>query len=188
MKNRAIFIDRDGTLNLEVGPITNLNQFRLYEFAGQAINMINDAGIKAIVITNQSGVARGLYTEEFLEQVHSKMKYALVHQEAKVDAIYYCPHHKDIGDPPYRLDCFCRKPKPGLILKAADDLNLDLENSWSIGDRYRDVEAAHAAGVRSILILTGHGEQEDKERNAHSIQPDIVTDNLLEAVRLILSF
>ncbi len=110
--SRAIFLDRDGTLNEEVGYITDPSQFRLYDFAAEAVRRINQAGRLAIVLTNQSGIARGLYDEAFLGEVHAGMQAALARADARIDGIYYCPHHPEIGAPPYRQPCDCRKPKP----------------------------------------------------------------------------
>lgn len=185
MTRRAIFIDRDGTLNEEVGYIRDQAQFRLYDFAAEAIRLINDAGWLAIVITNQSGIARGLLTEKFLGQLHEEMTRNLAQVSARVDAIYYCPHHTSIGEPPYRLDCDCRKPKPGLLRRAAEEFKLDLAQCLVIGDRFRDVETAQAIGARGVLVLTGYGRE---ELDSHSgVQPDHVAVNLLEAVRWIIN-
>lgn len=181
MTRRAIFIDRDGTLNEEVGYIRDRAQFRLYDFAAEAVRRINEAGWLAIVITNQSGIARGLLTEEFLGQVHEKMKDELAQAGARVDAIYYCPHHASVGQPPYRLDCDCRKPKPGLLRRAAEEFQLDLAQCVVIGDRFRDVETAQAVGARGVLVLTGYGQEELDSPSG--VQPDHVAVNLLEAVR-----
>jgi D-glycero-D-manno-heptose 1,7-bisphosphate phosphatase len=188
MKNRAIFIDRDGTLNEEVGYITGISQFRLFDFAAQSIKMINDAGWYAVIITNQAGIARGQYTEAFLRHLHAEMESSLRQRGARLDAIYYCPHHPDFGVPPYRQDCNCRKPKPGLIDKASRDLSLDLKECYVIGDRIRDVETGHAAGARSVMVMTGYGREEyADQRMALTRQPDHVCENLLEAVRWILN-
>jgi D-glycero-D-manno-heptose 1,7-bisphosphate phosphatase len=187
MKNRAIFIDRDGTLNEEVGYITEISQFRLFDFAAESIKLINDAGWYAVIITNQAGIARGQYTEEFLRQLHAEMESSLRRRGARLDAIYYCPHHPDFGVPPYRQDCNCRKPKPGLIEKAAKDLSLDLKECYVIGDRKRDVEMGHAAGARSVMVMTGYGREEYWDRHVcWTRQPDQVCENLLEAVRWVL--
>jgi D-glycero-D-manno-heptose 1,7-bisphosphate phosphatase len=188
MKNRAIFIDRDGTLNEEVGYITEISQFRLFDFAAESIKLINDAGWYAVIVTNQAGIARGEYTEEFLRQLHAEMESSLLKQGARLDAIYYCPHHPDFGVSPYRQDCDCRKPKPGLIEKAAKDLSLDLRDCYVIGDRIRDVETGHAAGARSVMVMTGYGREEYRDQHATWLrQPAHVCENLLEAVRWILN-
>jgi len=184
MKNRAIFIDRDGTLNEEVGYITEKTQFRLFTFAAESIKMINDAGWYAVLITNQAGIARGHYSEEFLQGLHAQMELTLLRNGARLDAIYYCPHHPDFGEPPYRQDCNCRKPKPGLIEKAAKDFSLDLKECYVIGDRKRDLESGQTVGTRSVLVLTGYGRAEYRDA-IRQRPPDHVAENLLEAVRWI---
>src|SRR5919204_1512738 len=124
--NRAIFIDRDGTINEEVGYINHISRYRPFAFAAEAVRLINEAGWRAILVTNQSGVARGYFTEGLVAEVHAHLAAALDRGGARFDAIYYCPHHPTIGEPPYRLECDCRKPKPGLIHRAAADFRLDL--------------------------------------------------------------
>jgi D-glycero-D-manno-heptose 1,7-bisphosphate phosphatase len=185
--NRAIFLDRDGTLNEEDGHITSPDRLRLYSFAAEAVRLINRSGWKAIVSTNQSGVARNYFSEATLLEIHERMEESLRLQGALIDAIYYCAHHPDYGPPPYRLDCDCRKPKPGLAEKAARDFNLDLNRCYAIGDRYRDIEAGHAAGARSVLVMTGYGREEyETRRRDRPRQPDFVAENLLDAVQLVL--
>lgn len=187
MRDRAIFIDRDGTLNEEVGYITEIAQFQLFDFSAEAVKLINEAGWRAIVVTNQSGIARGLFTEEFLRQLHAQMEAFLRERRARFDAIYYCPHHPEMGEPPWRQECDCRKPKPGLIERAARDFALDLKKCFVIGDRYRDLEMGWAAGARSVMVMSGYGCQEyEMERESWPRQPDHVANNLLEAVRWIL--
>lgn len=184
---RAIFIDRDGTINEETGYIRNLADFRLFDFAAEAISLINQTGWLAIVVTNQSGIARGLFSEMFLSHVHQRMIDELNRAGANIDAIYYCPHHPDIGSSPYRLDCNCRKPKAGLLLRAAEDHDLDLAQCVVIGDRFRDVEMAQAIGARGVLVLTGYGREEfESDSTGWKKQPDHVAENLLEAVRWVI--
>jgi D-glycero-D-manno-heptose 1,7-bisphosphate phosphatase len=185
--NRAIFIDRDGTLNEEVGYITDPAQFRLYDFAADAVRLANEAGWRVIVLTNQSGVARGYFTEDFLRRIHEGMEESLRLQGARVDAIYYCAHHPDFGPPPYRRDCDCRKPKPGLIVRAAADFALNLRESVVIGDRYRDIEMGHRAGARGALVMTGHGREEYGSEGGNWLRPpDHVARNLLAAVEWVV--
>lgn len=197
-KQRAIFLDRDGTLNQEVGYITQTHQFRLYDCAAEAVRLINQAGWLAVVITNQAGIARGLYTESFLHKLHDTMRAQLGAQGAQLDGIYYCPHltpdrfeAEELARAEsllsYRIVCDCRKPKPGLLLRAARDLEIDLPASIIIGDRYGDVAAAHAAGARGALLMTGHGQEELAQREQWSRQPEFVAGNLLKAVKAILS-
>jgi D-glycero-D-manno-heptose 1,7-bisphosphate phosphatase len=181
-RRRAIFIDRDGTLNEEVGYIRDPAQFRMFDFAAEAVRLANEAGWLAIVVTNQAGVARGLFTEDLLMQIHQKMTEELTQAGARLDAIYYCPHHPEIGQPPYRQVCDCRKPQPGLLKRAAEDFDLDLSKCVAVGDRYRDICAAQAAGARGVLVLTGYG-QEEFEQEQGQIVADHIAANLLEAVR-----
>ena len=188
MMNRAIFIDRDGTLNEEVGYIDQPARLRLFPFAAEAVRLINTAGWRAILVTNQSGVARGLFSEEQLADLHQHLVAALAHEGARLDAIYYCPHHPTEGELPYRQDCDCRKPKPGLLIRAAQDFNLDLAQCFVVGDRYRDIEMAHRTGASGMLVMTGYGRDEyEQERASWPQAPEHVAENLLEAVQWILS-
>lgn len=185
---RAVFLDRDGTLNEEVGYICDAAQFRLYQFAAEAVRLIKEAGWLAVIITNQAGIARGLFNEEFLARLHEQMKAELSFAGAEIDAIYYCPHYPTEGEAPYRQECDCRKPKPGMLNQAAKDLHIDLSASVVIGDRFRDLAMAQAVGARSVLVLTGYG-REELERDAAiwPQQPDHVAENLLDAVRWVLN-
>ncbi|MCI0524250.1 MAG: HAD family hydrolase [Acidobacteria bacterium] len=185
--HRAIFIDRDGTLNEEVGYITDPTQFRLFDFTAEAVRIVNEADWRAIVVTNQSGVARGYFTEDFLLEIHKRLEESLQSQGARVDAIYFCAHHPEIGLPPYRRECDCRKPKTGLIERAARDFDLDPAECFVIGDRYRDIEMGHAAGARGVMVMTGYGREEyETRRHDWPRQPDHVAGNLLDAVKWIL--
>lgn len=195
---RAIFIDRDGTLNEEVGYICDPAQFRLFDVAAEAIRLANKAGWLVIIITNQAGIARGLFTEDFLAEIHQRMTKELSQAGARVDAIYYCPHHPEIGQPPYRQVCDCRKPLPGLLTRAAAEFNLNLSECLVIGDRHRDLAAAQAAGARGVLVLTGYGREEFEQEQslsphhkneiaANHIVADHVAANVLEAVRWIIN-
>ena len=180
---RAVFIDRDGTLSEEVGYINHPGRFRLFPYAGEAIRLLNEHGWLAIVTTNQAGVARGYFSEEMIETVHKSMEDQLAIDGARLDAIYYCAHHPSVGEPPYRLDCNCRKPKPGLITQAATDLHVDLGNSWMVGDRYSDIQMARNAGVKSAFVLSGYGRGEwEHQRPSWTEQPDMVAENLLQVV------
>lgn len=183
---RAVFIDRDGTISEEVGYVNHPSRFRLFPFAAGAVRKLNEAGWLVVLVTNQAGVARGYFTEEVLLEVHRLLCEALEEQGARLDAIYYCPHHPTVGRPPYRLDCDCRKPKPGLIHRAARDFAIDLERSWMIGDRYSDVELARNAGVRAAFVLTGYGRGEwEYQRGEWRQMPDLVAADLADAVECI---
>jgi len=187
MKRPAVFIDRDGTISEEVGYVNHPSRFRVFPYSAEAIRLLNDNGWLAIVITNQAGVARGYFPEEMIASVHDRLKTDLAN--AQLDAIYYCAHHPSVGEPPYRFDCDCRKPKTGLIDCAARDFEIDLEASWMVGDRYSDVELARNAGLHSAFVLSGYGRGEwEYQRNAWKHQPDIVCENLLEAVNRITGF
>jgi len=184
MKRPAVFIDRDGTISEEVGYINHPSRFRVFPYSAEAIRILNNNGWLAIVITNQAGVARGYFPEEMIASVHDRLKTDLAN--AQLDAIYYCAHHPSVGEPPYRFDCDCRKPKTGLIDCAAKDFEIELEASWMVGDRYSDVELARNAGLHSAFVLSGYGRGEwEYQRNAWKHQPDIVSENLLEAVNRI---
>ena len=185
--HRAVFIDRDGTISEEVGYINHPERFRLFSYAAEAIKLLNESGWLAILTTNQAGLARGYFTEEMIGIVHQQLQRDLNSGGASLDAIYYCAHHPSVGEPPYRYDCDCRKPRPGLVQRAVADFEIDLNQSWMIGDRYSDIELARNAGVRSAFVLSGYGRGEweyQRERWIH--QPDIVAENLLEAVQQIV--
>jgi D-glycero-D-manno-heptose 1,7-bisphosphate phosphatase len=187
MKRPAVFIDRDGTISEEVGYINHLSRFRLYPYAAEAIKVLNDNGWLAIVITNQAGVARGYFSEAVIVSVHKQLERGLKEAAAQLDAIYYCAHHPSVGEPPYRYDCDCRKPKTGLIDRAARDFEIDLTASWMVGDRYSDVELARNAGLHSAFVLSGYGRGEwEYQRVSWEHQPDFVSENLLEAVKTIV--
>jgi D-glycero-D-manno-heptose 1,7-bisphosphate phosphatase len=158
----------------------------LFPYSAAALKQLHDNGYLAIVITNQAGVARGYFSEEMVQAIHKQMAKDLESSGARVDAIYYCAHHPTVGEPPYQLDCDCRKPKPGLLLRAARDYDIDLANSWMVGDRYSDIELAANAGVKSALVLSGYGRGEwEHQRDNWTIQPDLVAEDLLAAVNQI---
>lgn len=154
-KQKAIFLDRDGTINKYVGFLRNIDDFELIEGVAEAIKLINQSGYLSIVVTNQPVIARGEVTWEELNEIHKKMATLLGKEGAYVDGIYICPHHPDKGfegeRPEYKIDCDCRKPKPGLLLQAAKDFNIDLSESYMIGDSHRDVEAGENAGVKKSI-------------------------------------
>jgi D-glycero-D-manno-heptose 1,7-bisphosphate phosphatase len=177
MTRPAVFIDRDGTISEEVGYVNHPSRFRLFPYSSEAIRILNNNDWLAILITNQ---------EELIVNVHDQLKRDL--QDAQLDAIYYCAHHPSVGEPPYRVDCDCRKPKTGLIERAVKDFEIDLSASWMVGDRYSDIELARNAGLRSAFLLSGYGRGEwEYQRDSWKHQPDIVCDNLLEAVKMIVN-
>ncbi|MBN2186889.1 MAG: D-glycero-beta-D-manno-heptose 1,7-bisphosphate 7-phosphatase [Dehalococcoidia bacterium] len=170
--NRAVFLDRDGTIARDVPYCSRLEDFELLEGVGEGIRMLSEAGFKVIVVTNQSGIARGYFTEAMLDRIHQKMKSDSASYGAHIDAIYYCPHHPDEG-------CDCRKPKPTLILRAAREHNIDLTESFSIGDKLQDIEAGHAAGCRTVLIIPVGDEATPPEE--YSMRPDFKAENFKQA-------
>jgi D-glycero-D-manno-heptose 1,7-bisphosphate phosphatase len=185
-KRRAVFIDRDGTISEEVGYVNHPSRYRVFPYAAEAIKLLNEAGWLAVLVTNQAGVARGYFSEDVIGAVHTLLARELETGGARLDAIYYCPHHPSVGEPPYRFDCDCRKPRPGLVRRAAVDLDIDIAHSWMVGDRYGDTELARNAGLRAAFVLSGYGRGEwEYQRGAWRHQPDLVAENLLEAVRLI---
>jgi len=156
----AVFLDRDGTINVEKDYLHRVEDFEFIPGAPEAIRSLNDAGFLVVVVTNQSGVARGLYSEEDVVRLHDHLRRVLQTFGAAVDAFYYCPHHPEHGTGDYAVPCTCRKPEPGMLRQAAEDLCIDLKKSWIIGDKLADVEAGQAVGCRAILVETGYGRSE----------------------------
>lgn len=182
----AVFIDRDGTLNEDIGYVSTPDELVLYPWAAEAVRRINDSGLLAIVITNQSGIARGIYTERTLDAIHSRMIHDLAREGARIDAVYYCPHHPDFGDPRYRLACDCRKPRTGLLEKASREHRIDMAGSYVIGDKASDIKLAENAGARAALVFTGYGRETFAHPDRWPCAPEITAENLLDAVKRIL--
>jgi D-glycero-D-manno-heptose 1,7-bisphosphate phosphatase len=178
---RAVFLDRDGTICEEMGYVNHVDRLQVFPYAAAAIRQLNQADIPVIVITNQSGVARNIFPESLVHQVHKKMISELAAAGAWIDAVYFCPHKTEDA-------CECRKPNPGMLELAAREHGLDLKNSWVVGDRYADLELAHAVGGRGILVMTGYGRGEyDLHREKWPRQPDALAETLTEAVRRVLN-
>lgn len=177
---RAVFLDRDGTIAEEMGYMNHLSRLRVFPFAAEAIRRLNDAGLPVIVVTNQSGVARGFFPEDLIHQVHARLSEELAAGGARIDAFYYCPHKGDDG-------CDCRKPRTGLLERAAREHNLQLAGSWVVSDRYADLEMAHTAGAGGILVMTGYGRGEHAWNCTRwSHVPWRAAEDLTQAVELIL--
>lgn len=181
-KQRAIFIDRDGTINRYVGFLTDIKEFELIDSIADGITRINKSGYLCIVVTNQPVVARGEVSINELELIHKKMETLLGNKGAYLDSIYYCPHHPDKGFageiPELKIDCACRKPKPGLIFKAAEDFNIDLASSWIFGDSQNDIQCGINAGVHTALYV---GEGSDiLHRATNRAEPELICQNLSE--------
>lgn len=189
MKRRAVFIDRDGTISEEVGYVNHPSRYKVFPYAARAIRLLNEANWLAILVTNQAGVARGYFTEDIITQVHAILTDELARGGACLDAIYYCPHHPSVGDAPYHLDCDCRKPRPGLLQRAAQENSIDLAASWMIGDRHSDTELARNAGVHAAFVLSGYGRGEWEYQRAAlwKTEPDMVAEDLLDAVERIIA-
>ncbi len=175
MKKRAVFLDRDGTVCEEVNYLSRAEDLRLFSFAGKAIKLLNENNFLVILITNQSGIARKFFDEDDLREIHQKLESELAKSGAKLDAIYYCPHNS--AD-----NCNCRKPKTGLIEQALNDFEIDLQNSWMIGDKAIDIETGFNAGAKTALVLTGYGQ---KEADKLEKEPDLIAKDLLEAAKLV---
>jgi D-glycero-D-manno-heptose 1,7-bisphosphate phosphatase len=183
MKAEAIFLDRDGTINEEVGYLDSLAKLVLCPQAAIAIKIINISGMKSVVVTNQSGVARGYFTADFVARVHRQIQSMLAPHHAHLDAFYYCPHHPE-GQGIYRQECKCRKPEPGMMLTAARELGIDLGRSYLIGDTSKDIQAAQKAGVKAVLVRTGYGREAEAE--CLDVGPNYVADEIHDAVKWIM--
>jgi len=182
----AIFLDRDGTINEEMGYINHPDRFIIFPFVAKSIKIFNDMNYAVVVVTNQSGIARGYFDEALVQQIHSLFIRHIEENNVRIDGIYYCPHHPTEGKGIYKKECNCRKPKPGMVLKAVNDLHIDLKNSIMIGDRYKDMEFARGLNLKSVFVQTGYGKGEFKYQNhLWQFQPYIVANNLLEAAKVI---
>jgi D-glycero-D-manno-heptose 1,7-bisphosphate phosphatase len=174
---RGLFLDRDGTIIQEVGYLSDPAALELIPGAVQAIRLINHLGLRVVVVSNQSGVARGYFPAAAVEEMNSRLKLLLAPQGARLDGIYYCPHHPTDG-------CGCRKPEPGMLKMAAEELALDLPHSYLVGDKADDIKTIHRVGGKGILVLTGYGRGE--QENWTGDPPDFVAQDLLEAACWIL--
>ncbi len=184
MPRPAFFLDRDGVVIDDTHYVGTVDQIRWIPDSAAAVRNANDAGFAVVVVSNQSGVARGLFGEAEVEVIHQHIRdHFLAESGATFDRFYYCPHLETEGVGRYRIDCECRKPKPGMLLRAARELDLDLSRSWLIGDRLSDMEAGSAAGCRTILVRTGYGKNVELPEGSASL----VCANLAEAVQRILS-
>lgn len=178
-KNAAVFLDRDGTVSEEVGYMYDASLYHVFPWTGPAIRRINDSGLQVILATNQSGIDRGYFSEKMVHRVHEKLGAEIGRVGAWLDEVYFCPHH-----PQSCTDC--RKPNPGMLYRARDELSVNLEESYMVGDRYTDIETGKAAKTRTILVMTGDGRNQRQEYVDAKIQPDYFAENLSEAADQIL--
>lgn len=187
MSARAVFVDRDGTINEHRGFITTPDDIVLLPGTAEGISRLRAAGFLVVVVSNQPVVARGETTFGGLRAIHDRLEALLAEKGAKLDAIYFCPHHPDKGIPgevaELKIDCDCRKPKTGLVTRAARDLDIDLARSWMIGDTTRDILMANRAGLKAIQVRTGEGAGQDRKYEAN---PDHICDDFGKAVAVIL--
>jgi len=182
-RKRAVFLDRDGTINREVDVLRDVRQLRLLPGAGDAIRSLNRRGFLVIVITNQPVIARGWLSRDGVEEIHRVLSERLLRRGARLDAFYYCPHHPHADRIEYRTRCRCRKPGTGLIAKAARDFGIDLSRSFLAGDSTRDILAGKRAGLTTLLLETGYGGKDGK----YVVRPDYRARDLRAAVRIIIS-
>lgn len=181
----AAFLDRDGTLLEEAGYVDRLERLILFPFSIDTVRLLNRAGFAVVIITNQSGVGRGMYEEAFVRQAHEVIEERIRAGGGRIDGFYYCPHHPAAEVEKYRLDCDCRKPGPGMLRQAAADLDLDLSRSFSVGDKWSDVGAAINAGSQGILVRTGYGRM-NETAPLPSVAPAAIVDNVVAAAAWML--
>ena len=183
----AVFLDRDGTINEQMGYVNHLSRFQLLPGVARAIRSLNEAGLPVVVVTNQSGLARGYFPESLLEAVHAELHRLLAREGAHLDGLYICPHHPEAREERFRLDCDCRKPRTGLLERAAAELGLDLGRSYMVGDRWSDLRCGAAVGATTVLVLTGYGRGDAMYVGpGQTVQPDHVAEDLERAAAWIL--
>lgn len=187
-KRPAVFLDRDGTLNEESGYINHPSRLKLVRGSAEAVRLLNENGLYAIVVTNQAGVARGYFKEDLIKLVHKRLEKLLARKGAHLDGIYYCPHHPTVGPPEYRVECNCRKPATGMIDAACRDLPIDLTRSYMVGDRISDTRFGQKLGLKTVMVLTGYGRGEyEFQRQDWKENPDHIAPDLHEAVQWIIN-
>jgi D-glycero-D-manno-heptose 1,7-bisphosphate phosphatase len=185
-KRRAVFLDRDGTINEDVGYPSRTREIKIYPYSFEAVKKINRAGFLSVIVTNQSGIGRGLLTERDLDRIHGYIRRAFSREEAHFDGIYYCPHYLRSATPRYRLDCSCRKPFPEMGLRAAETLNIDLHGSYMIGDKVEDILFGRNIQAKPILVLTGYGRKSERSLKKQGIRPAHIAPTLIAAVDWIM--
>jgi len=187
MKMPAVFMDRDGTINEQMGYINHISRFILIPGIAEAVRLLNRHQYLAIIVSNQSGVARGYFPLQLVEDVHSHMRELLKKEDAVIDGIFFCPHYPTGNVPEYTIACECRKPRTGLIKSACETFDIDMANSYVIGDRYTDIELAHRANIKGILVKTGYGLGDiEHVLPCSPFKPVHIASDLLDAVRWII--
>jgi len=187
IKRPAVFIDRDGTVNEQMGYVNHPSRFIILPRTAEAIRILNSEGYLAIIVSNQSGVARGYFPIELLYNMHSSMKESLLKEGATVDGIFFCPHYPGGSVPEYSIDCDCRKPRTGLIKQACGQFEIDMSRSYMIGDHYSDMELAERADLRAILVKTGYGRGvAEYNLPGMAFRPCYIAEDLLDAVKWII--
>lgn len=182
--NKAVFLDRDGVITRDPPHYAHrIDQLRLIPRSAEAIRLLNKNNFKVVVVSNQSGVARGYYPEKDTHVFNNALEKELEKKDVYLDAFYYCPHHPDAKIKTYRIECDCRKPKPGMLLKASQDLNIDLTQSFMIGDRLSDIMAGQKAGCKAIHVLTGVGRE---QQSKHKLDASFTSMDLYEAVEKVV--
>jgi D-glycero-D-manno-heptose 1,7-bisphosphate phosphatase len=188
VKKPAVFIDRDGTINEQMGYINHVSRFVILPGVVEALRLLNENGFHAVIVSNQSGVARGYFPLGLVHEVHDFLDASLKKDRVTLDGIFFCPHHPNGSVPEFTKRCNCRKPRTGLIDQACRSLEIDLQNSFAIGDRCDDIEFARRAGVKGILVKTGYGLGEIKYLLPHSkAKPVYIAEDLLHAVQWIIN-
>lgn len=185
IKNIAVFLDRDGTINKDKGYICDCSDLEIYSYAAAAIKEIKGRGYKVLVATNQACIARAICTEQQVQDIHAKMDRALRSAGATIDRFYYSPYHEEGVIPEFTMSHSWRKPLPGMLLQGAEDFDLDLSRSYMVGDSARDIIAGKKAGCRTILVMTGHGPKAREELSAQGDEPDFIAADLQDALQYI---
>ena len=185
---KLLFIDRDGTINEQLGYINHLSRFVILPGVSEAVRLLNKNNWWAIIVTNQGGLARGYYPMELVDEIHAFLKSSLKEQGAIIDGIFFCPHHPAGVVPEYSTDCDCRKPETGLVDKALEAFDIDMSNSYVVGDRHVDIELASRLNLKGVLVKTGYGQGElEYIIPEKRLKPDHVAEDLLDAVKWILN-
>jgi len=186
MMKTAVFLDRDGTLSVDVGYPSRYDQISIYPESYEAVRKLNQAGLLAVVVTNQSAVGRGLLNEDGLNEIHNRLRASFAGRGARLDAVYFCPHYAQSADPRYRKECDCRKPNPGLALRAAAELEIELSQSYMIGDKAEDILFGMNIRAVPVLVLTGMGRESLAKLREQGIEPAHVAETILAAADWIL--